>query len=232
MRAFGRYLRSRLIAGILVLVPLGVTYFVLKWIFNALDSILAPYIEHLIGRDIPGLGLAATIILILLAGLLGTNVLGKHLFAYLDRGLARVPVVSGIYTSTKQFMEAIGTTSTKSFKRVVMVEYPRKGLLTFGFVTKDVYTVAGKDGSRTEVMNVFVPSTPNPTTGFLIVVQKSQVIGVDLSVEDGIKLVVSGGIISPARQYISDGVKPLIEPTTQEGLPGGPATGGSVKISG
>ncbi len=217
MRSIGRFLRSRLLAGILVLVPIGVTYFVLKWVFNTLDNILAPYIQELIGRDIPGVGLAATIVLVLLAGLFGTNVLGKHLLVYFDKGLSRVPVVAGIYTSTKQFMEAIGTANTKSFKRVVMVEYPRKGLLTFGFVTKDVYTMMGKDGSKTEVMNVFVPSTPNPTTGFLIVVQKSQVIGLDLSVEDGVKLVVSGGIISPARSYVADNVPPLAEPTKPEG---------------
>jgi uncharacterized membrane protein len=209
VRAIATFLRRKLLAGILVLVPIGVTYFVLKWIFGALDSILAPYVENLIGRDIPGLGLAATIILVLLAGLAGTNILGKHLLSYFDKGLARVPVVAGIYTSTKQFVEAIGTANTKSFKRVVLIEYPRRGLLTFAFVTKDAYAVVGKDGTRKEVVNVFVPSTPNPTTGFLLIVPASHVVGVDLSVEEGVKLVVSGGIIAPFRTCVLDHTRPL-----------------------
>jgi len=221
MRAFLRFIRSKLIAGILFLIPLGFTYLVLKWLFNSVDNILAPYIESLIGRDIPGLGLAATIILVLLAGLLATNVFGKHMLSYIDRGLAKIPVVSGVYVSTKQFVEAIGSTSTKSFKRVVLVEYPRKGLLTFGFVTKDVYTVVGKDGTTKEVVNIFVPSTPNPTTGFLIVVQKSQVIGVDLSVEEGVKLVVSGGILAPTRTCVLDDTRPLAESAGREESPRG-----------
>jgi uncharacterized membrane protein len=204
MRSIVTFLRRKLLTGILVLVPIGITYFVLKFIFNTVDNILAPYIQHYLGRDIPGLGLLATIILILLAGLLGTNVLGKFLLSYFDRALAKVPVVATIYLSAKQVVEAIGTTNTKSFKRVVLVEYPRKGLLTLAFVTRDSYTVAGKDGANKRVINIFVPSTPNPTTGFLIILPESQVIGVDLSVEEGIKLVMSGGIISPTRTYMLD----------------------------
>jgi len=221
MGAFLRFLRSKLIAGILVLIPIGVTYFVLKWLFNSVDNILAPYIENYLGRDIPGLGLAATIILVVLAGLLATNVFGKHMLSYIDRGLAKIPIVAGIYVSTKQFVEAIGTANTKSFKRVVLVEYPRKGLLTFGFVTKDVYTVVGKDGTKKDVVNIFVPSTPNPTTGFLIIVQKSQVIGVDLTVEEGVKLVVSGGILAPIRTLVVDETRSLSETTPAQELPRG-----------
>ena len=192
-----------------------------------MDHILAPYLESLIGRSIPGLGLAATIVLVLLAGLFGTNVLGKHLLAYFDRGLSRVPVVAGIYTSTKQFMEAIGTTNTKSFKRVVLVEFPRKGLLTLGFVTRDVYVITGKDGTRHEVLNVFVPHSPNPVTGFILVVQKSQVIGVDLSVEEGVKIIVSAGIITPARTYSMDDTGAMMDAARQEWLPGDSAAGGA-----
>jgi uncharacterized membrane protein len=224
MRSVVRFFRRKLLAGILVLVPIGVTYFVLKLIFNGVDNILAPYIENYLGRDIPGLGLVATVILVLLAGLLGTNVFGKHMLSYIDRGLSKIPIVAGIYVSAKQVVEAIGTANTKSFKRVVLVEYPRKGLLTLGFVTKDAYTVVGKDGTKKEVMNIFVPSTPNPTTGFLIIVQKSQVIGIDLTVEEGIKFVVSGGILAPSRTWVIDETGMLAETTNPEGTPGGPAT--------
>ncbi|MBN1505076.1 MAG: DUF502 domain-containing protein [Candidatus Eisenbacteria bacterium] len=221
MRAVLRFLRSKLIAGVLFLIPLGVTYFVLKLIFNSVDNILAPYVENLIGRDIPGLGLAATLILVLLAGLVATNIFGRHMLSYIDRGLSKIPIVSGIYVSTKQFVEAIGATNTKSFKRVVLIEYPRRGLITFAFVTKDAYTVVGKDGTKCEVVNVFVPSTPNPTTGFLIILPKSQVIGVDLTVEEGVKMIVSGGIIVPYRMCQLEHTRAFADATELGSSPGG-----------
>jgi len=219
MRSILRFLRGKLIAGILVLVPIGVTYLVLKWIFNSVDNILAPYIENYLGRDIPGLGLVATVILVLLAGLLGTNVFGKHMLNYIDRGLSRVPIVAGIYTSAKQIIEAIGTANTKSFKRVVVVEYPRHGLLTLGFVTKDTYTIVGKDGVKKQVLNVFMPHTPNPTTGFLTIMQESQVIGIDMTVEEGIKFIVSGGILAPSRAWVMEDTRMLTDPAKPQGTP-------------
>jgi uncharacterized membrane protein len=132
-----------------------------------------------------------------LAGLVATNVFGKTLLNYFHKGIAKIPLVGSVYVSAKQVMEALGATDTRSFKRVVFVEYPRKGLLTMGFVTKDPYTAIDKHGRRSEVINVFLPTTPNPTTGFFVVCRPSDAIGAGITVEQGIKLVVSGGILAP-----------------------------------
>ncbi len=211
MSSIAKFLRRKLLAGILVVVPLGVTYFVLKLLFNSVDNILAPYIERLLGRDIPGLGLAATIILIFLAGLFGTNVLGRFFLEYIERGLSKIPVVASIYVSAKQIMEAVGTANTKSFKRVVLLEYPRKGLITLGFVTRDPYPVTDREGKTRSVVNIFVPTTPNPTSGFFIISDEADLIKTGMTVEEGIKLVVSGGMIVPPHLIEPEGAPPKPE---------------------
>jgi len=212
MRSLGRFLRHSFLTGILVIVPLGVTYLILKLVFNAVDNILAPYIEKFIGLDIPGLGVAATIILIFLAGLVATNVFGKTLLGYFHRGVARIPVVGSIYVSAKQVVEALGTADTHSFKRVVFIQYPRKGLYTMGFVTREHYSLIDKQGRKGDVINVFLPTTPNPTSGFFIVCKPSDAIRAGITVEQGIKLVVSGGILAPPEPLVVDDTEALLGP--------------------
>ena len=197
MNSFSRFIRHSFLAGIFVIVPLGVTYLIIKLLFNAVDNILAPYIEKLVGLHIPGLGVAATIVLIFLAGLVARNVFGKTLLNYFHRVVSRIPIVGSVYVSARQVIEALGATDTRSFKRVVFVQYPRKGLLTMGFVTREHYAVIDKQGKTTEVINVFLPTTPNPTSGFLIVCRPSDAIKAGITVEQGLKLVVSGGILAP-----------------------------------
>ncbi|MCX5801453.1 MAG: DUF502 domain-containing protein [Candidatus Eisenbacteria bacterium] len=210
MNSLARFLRHSFLAGILVIVPLGVTYLILKLVFNAVDNILAPYIERLIGLDIPGLGVAATIVLVFLAGLVATNVLGKTLLNYFHRGVSKIPVVGSVYVSAKQVIEALGTADTQSFKRVVFIEYPRNGLLMMGFVTREHYAVIDKQGNKTEVINVFLPTTPNPTTGFLVVCRSSDAIRAGITVEQGIKLVVSGGIVAPPEPLMVESTEALL----------------------
>jgi uncharacterized membrane protein len=202
MASIARFLRSRFLAGILVLVPLGITFVILRLLFNATDSILAPYIENYLGMHIPGLGVVATVVIIFLVGLFATNVLGKRLLHYFDRGLARVPLVGNLYVASRQVIEAVGGTGTESFKRVVFLEYPRRGLFTIGFVTKDNYLASDSEGKEHEVVNIFVPTSPNPTSGVFIIARASDVIRADLTVEQGIKLIVSGGIIVPPQPFI------------------------------
>jgi uncharacterized membrane protein len=197
MVSIARFLRRRFLAGILVLVPLGITFVILRLLFNATDSILAPHIENYLNVHIPGLGVVATIVIIFLVGLFATNILGRRLLAYFDRGLSRIPLVGKLYVASRQVIEAVGGTGTESFKRVVFVEYPRRGLFTLGFVTKDDYPVTDTQGNEHDVVNIFVPTSPNPTSGVFIVAGASDVIRADLTVEQGIKLIVSGGIIVP-----------------------------------
>ena len=197
MRSIAKFLRHCFLGGILVIVPLGITYLILKLVFNAVDSILAPYIEKIIGLHIPGLGVAATIVIVFLAGLVATNVFGKTLLAYFHRVVSKIPVVGSVYVSAKQVIEALGTADTQSFKRVVFLQYPRKGLFTMGFVTRERYTLIDTRGRKTEVIHIFLPTTPNPTSGFFIVCRPSDAIRAGITVEQGIKLVVSGGILAP-----------------------------------
>ncbi|MFH0777789.1 MAG: DUF502 domain-containing protein [Candidatus Eisenbacteria bacterium] len=204
MIAIGRLLRHKFLAGILVVVPVGVTYMVLKLLFGAVDNILAPIIERFLGLHIPGLGVATTIFLVFLIGLIATNVFGKTILNYVDRGLSRIPFVGTVYVSAKQVTDALGKSSAASFKRVVFVEYPRKGLLVLGFVTRERLMVTDKDGHTTEVVNVFLPTTPNPTSGFFVATKPSELIRVDLTVEQGIKLVMSGGILAPPEPLMMD----------------------------
>jgi uncharacterized membrane protein len=210
MNSFARFIRHSFLAGILVIVPLGVTYLIIKLLFNGVDNILAPYIEKLVGLHIPGLGVAATIVLIFLAGLVARNVFGKTLLNYFHRAVSRIPVVGSVYVSARQVIEALGATDTRSFRRVVFVQYPRKGLLTMGFVTREHYAVIDKQGKTTEVINVFLPTTPNPTSGFLIVCKPSDAIKAGITVEQGIKLVVSGGILAPPGSLAVDDTDALL----------------------
>ena len=210
MKSVARFLRRCFLAGILVIVPLGVTYLILKLVFNGVDNILAPYIEKFVGLGIPGVGVAATIIIIFLAGLIATNIFGKTLLNYFHKGVSKIPVVGGVYVSARQVVEALGTADTRSFKRVVFVQYPRKGLLTMGFVTREHYTVVDKRGRKTEVMNIFLPTTPNPTSGFLIVCRPSDAIMAGITVEQGIKLVVSGGILAPPEPLMVEDTDALL----------------------
>jgi uncharacterized membrane protein len=211
MNAIARFVRHSFLTGILVIVPLGVTYLILKLLFSAVDNILAPYIEKFLGLQIPGLGVAATIILIFLAGLVATNVFGKTLLGYFHRGIAKIPVVGSVYVSSRQVIEALGTADTRSFKRVVFIQYPRKGLLTMGFVTRDHYTVIDKQGRKSEVVNVFLPHAPNPMSGFFIVCKSSDAIRVGITVEQGIKLVVSAGILAPSEPLFVEDTEALEE---------------------
>lgn len=207
MVSVARFVRHRFLAGILVLVPLGITFLILRLLFNATDSILAPYIRTYLKMHIPGLGLVATILIIFLVGLFATNVLGKRLISYFDRGLSRIPLVGSLYVASRQVIEAVGGTGTESFKRVVFVEYPRRGLFTLGFVTRDNYSVSDTQGEKHDVVNIFVPTSPNPTSGVFIVAKASDVVRADLTVEQGIKLIVSGGIIVPPQPLVLEGAE-------------------------
>jgi uncharacterized membrane protein len=217
MNSVARFIRHSFLTGILVIVPLGVTYLIIKLLFNAVDSILAPYIEKFIGLHIPGLGVAATIVLIFLAGLVATNVFGKTLLNYFHKGVARIPVVGSVYVSARQVIEALGTADTRSFKRVVFVQYPRKGLLTMGFVTRESYTIVDKQGRTSEAINVFLPHAPNPISGFFIVCKSSDAIGVGITVEQGIKLVVSAGILAPSGSLLVESTEALEKEQMGEG---------------
>jgi uncharacterized membrane protein len=196
-------LRTVLLAGLLILAPVYLTIYVLILLFNFMDGIFAPVIDRAIGAflgergvHIPGLGLALTLLVVVVLGWLTTTVLGRRLIEGFEGFIRRIPVAKSIYGATKGVLEAVSRDQADAFKRVVLVEYPRRGIYGIGFVTNS--SLRWFTGSGTaELLPVFVPTTPNPTSGFLLLVPPEEVIECPISVEEGIRMIVSGGILQP-----------------------------------
>ncbi len=187
-------IRAKLLAGVLILVPLVITFLVLQFLFVNLDGLLQPVIVVVVGYPIPGAGIVSTVILLYLAGVVATNVFGQRLLRGAERVMDRMPVVRTLYTTSKTALNAVARREAPAFKRVVLVEYPRKGIYAVGFATGQFLGPSGE-----VLVSVFVPATPLPTGGILAIVPESEVIATDMSVDEGLKLIVSGGILSPTQ---------------------------------
>ncbi len=196
-RGFWAVVRTTFLRGIVVIIPLGLTYWFFSGLLNAVDGILSPILENLLGRNIPGLGFISMMVIILIIGLLSRNLVGKILFTWFENLLKQIPFVRSVYGAIKDLVGAftIGGKG-KTFREVVLVEYPRSGLFTLAFVTNEMPYVA-LNGEQTDFVNVYIPNPPNPTSGVLILVPKSQAKKVNLTIEQGLKLVLSGGIVTP-----------------------------------
>jgi len=205
MKKLRNRIKTAFLAGLAVLVPLFFTFFTVAFIVKKVDRVIIPVLFDLLRklgtppeylRHIPGMGLALTILFIFLVGLFTTNILGRKIIGLGESILEHIPFIRGLYTSAKQLVETvIFTSSTTSFKRVVMVEYPRKGVWSIAFVTSQAK--GELETHLPDSLTLFIPTTPNPTSGLMIVVPKDEVIPLEMSVEEGIKLVVSGGFIQP-----------------------------------
>jgi len=190
-------LRNAFIRGIGVLIPLGLTYWFFRALLNWVDGILSPILEGWIGREVPGLGFVTMAILILLVGLLTRNLVGRLLFTWFERLLRSIPFVRSVYGAIKDLVGAFSLGGKgKTFQHVAMVEYPRQGLYCIGFVTNEMRYASEGEKIR-EFVNVYIPNPPNPTSGMLVLVPRKDVITLNLSVEEGLKLVLSGGIVVP-----------------------------------
>jgi len=193
-----RHLRAKIFAGILVILPLGITFFVLKFVFNTLDSILDPLIPDinifLFHRiyHLPGVGLISFFFLLYLIGLITTNVLGHKLVAWGDRLFTTIPVVKNIYTSSKQLTDAFSATRKGSFRQAVFVEFPMEGNYVLGFVTNEL-----TDLNRQTRVTVFVPTAFVPPQGFLLFLPREKLTPSQLTIEEAIKAIMSVGIVSP-----------------------------------
>ncbi len=182
-------LRTYLITGLLVILPVAVTYLVLRWLFTTLDAMLQPIFRALIGRTIPTLGFVAGIVLILVTGVVASNVLGRRLIARLERLIMRIPLARTVYSSIKPLSERMLEDKRGAFQRVVIVEWPRPGLFALGFVT------GGESAADSAgLLHVFVPGTPNPTSGFVVFVPEHQTRPAGLTVEEALRFIIAGGI--------------------------------------
>ena len=197
----GRKMRKQFLIGIITIVPIGITIWLLVWIFTSIDNILQPIVSSILGRTIPGLGFVIMIVLVYLVGVIASNVGGRTLIGYGEFLLGRVPIVRPIYSSIKQIVDSFSASGKAGFKRVVLVEFPMKGTRTIGFVTNESPDKAGE-----KLLYIFIPTAPNPTSGFLQIVREEDAVPVDMSVNDALQMVISAGKVLP--QEISEKLSP------------------------
>ncbi len=194
-------LRKYIIAGLLVWLPFAATVVIVKLVVDLLDKIillLPPDWQPatVLGFSIPGFGIILAISILLLTGMLAANLFGRRLVDFWEAILNRIPLVRSIYNSVKQISSTILDSSGKSFRKVVMLQYPRKGLWSIGFLTNEAVGTEIK-GLDDDLVGVFVPTTPNPTSGFIIMAPREDVTELDMTVEEGFKFIISMGVIIP-----------------------------------
>ena len=199
-----RRLRNIFITGLLITLPIVLTWFILQFLFKNLDALSPVFTNVLIqlgapfpeGYRIPFLGVLMTLLIILTVGWLTTSFFGKKIFKIGETLVEKIPFVRRIYTGSKQVVISIAQADTSAFRKVVLLEFPRRGLLAIGFVTGESRGEVQKL-TQENMFNVFVPTMPNPTSGFLIFAPADELTEVSMSIEEGIKYVVSGGIVTP-----------------------------------
>jgi uncharacterized membrane protein len=194
-------MKKYLITGLLIWIPLAITIWVLELIVSTMDQsllLLPPkYQPHaLFGHQIPGLGALLTVVVVFVTGVLASNILGQRLVLFWERILGRIPVVKTIYTAVKQVSDTLFAPGGQAFSKALLVQYPRQGCWTIAFLT-------GKPGGdlanhlRGDYVSVYLPTTPNPTSGFFLVMPKADVIELDMSVDEALKYVISMGVVAP-----------------------------------
>jgi uncharacterized membrane protein len=194
-------LRRYLIAGLLVWLPIGVTVLVVKLLVDLMDQTLVVLPEayrpdHLLGFHVPGLGVVLSVLVVLSTGVVMAHFFGQQLLGAWEAILRRIPLVRSIYSGVKQLSETLLSSGGQSFRKVLLIEYPRKGLWTLAFQTGvEVGEAQAKTGE--EVINVYVPTTPNPTSGFFLMVPRGDAVELEMSVDEGLKMIISMGVVVP-----------------------------------
>lgn len=198
-------LRNLLIAGLLILAPVYLTVYVLVLLFRFMDGIFAPLIDRTLATflgersiHIPGLGIVLTLTVVVFLGWLSRQVVGQRILDNVEALIRRIPIAKSVYGATKGVLDAVSRDQADAFKRVVLVEFPRKGIYAIGFVTGTAARWTEGDPRLDEdLLPVFVPKTPNPTGGFLLLVPPREILDCTLTVEEGIRMILSGGILQP-----------------------------------
>lgn len=213
-------LRNLLIAGLFILAPVYLTIYVLVLLFRFMDGIFAPLIDRTLGTflgeqsiHIPGLGIVLTLTVVLFLGWLSRQVLGRRILDSVESLIRRIPIAKSVYGATKGVLDAVSRDQADAFKRVVLVEFPRKGIYAIGFVTGTASRWSEGDPRLDEdLIPVFIPKTPNPTGGFLLLVPPREILDCTLTVEEGIRMIVSGGILQPQTVQRTPAPEPELEP--------------------
>lgn len=201
MKGFRTILKNYFLTGLLVILPIFITGYVIWFLIKAMDTFLkyipAKYLpETYINIYVPGLGLILVVVLILVVGVLTRNIAGRKVLQFWDNLVDRIPLARILYSSVKQLLQAFFFQNSDAFQRVALVEYPRRGIYVLGFITGECRGEA-QEKINQKMINVFIPTTPNPTSGFYILVPEGDLTVLDMSVEDAFKLLISGGLVSP-----------------------------------
>ena len=197
-----RHLRGYFLAGVLITAPIGITFYLawlfINWVDNKMTPLLPPAYnpETYLPFGIPGLGLLMACLLMTLIGALTAGILGRYWIRTSEKLLARMPVIRSVYGALKQIFETVLSHQSNAFREVVLFEYPRRGSWALGFITG---TTQGEiqNSTKDDVVNVFLPTTPNPTSGYLLFLPRRELVVLSMTVEEGIKMVISGGIVTP-----------------------------------
>ena len=205
-RSYLSRLRNYFLTGIIVTAPIAITFAVAMWVINLIDSKVVPLIpppynpqailQDQTGLHIPGIGLLVVLIGLTFIGFLAAGLLGRFVVRVGENLLNRMPIIRSVYGALKQIFETVLRSSSRSFREVALIQYPRPGIWAIGFITTKT-TGEVRSQINEEVVNVFLPTTPNPTSGFLLFVPKKDIIVLDMSVEEAIKMIVSAGIVTP-----------------------------------
>lgn len=190
---FSRNLGAKFGIGLITIVPIGGTIWILWWGFDSIDNILQPFIRQIWGHDIQGLGFGVTVAFILLVGFLASNVVGRAIIHQVEKSaLPWLPIFRQLYWGIKQILEGFAAPTSSRSMPPVLVEFPRKGMRTLGFITNEFPSEDEK-----KLFTVFIPTSPNPTSGFLVIVEEDELIRTGLSMENALKMVVSAGKVLP-----------------------------------
>lgn len=210
--------RKYLIAGLLIWLPLAITLWVIDFIVTTMDrtlTVLPPswHPDQVLGMHVPGLGLIMSVIILLVTGVLAANIIGARMFAWWESVLVKIPIVRPIYSSVKQVSDTLFASKGQSFRKVVLIEFPQRGQWTFGFVVGTPGPAAERE-LKGELITVYVPTAPNPTSGYVLIVRPSEVKELDVTIDDALKYHLSMGVVAPA-------IRPARSALTTEG-PGVP----------
>jgi len=206
-----RHVRTHFVRGLLIVLPAIITFWLLRILFSAVSGNVTPWVLRALAASgvtwmngwhtrfiVPVIGLVLTLLLIYLIGLIAANLVGQRVLSWFEGGVLKIPFVKSIYGGARQLLDAFGSGGKGTFTRVVLVQYPRAGVFTVGFVTSEVRVEMPMGDSFVSSVMVFLPTTPNPTSGWLAIVPERDLLDFDLSIEEGVKLIVSGGIVTPA----------------------------------
>lgn len=195
-------MKKYFITGLLIWIPLAITLWVLDLIVTTMDTLLPTQFQTvLFGRQVPGVGVLLTLLVVFGTGVLASNILGQRLVSLWEMLLGRIPVVKSIYSSVKQVSDTLFTPGGQAFRKALLVQYPRPGAWTIAFLTG----APGGDVANHlsgDYLSVYVPTTPNPTSGFFLMLPRADVVELDMSVDDALKYVISMGVVAPAKSVL------------------------------